>query len=270
VIAAVSTMKSTVVAAVFVNALGLIATPFATDTVDAQHADTSAATRAKPILRTAWDGRPNLSGVWGGPHVGAANMEVLHRLYRPEVAAMRAQNTESDDPVLHCGPYGYPRAITMVHPVQIVQAPGRLLLLAEYNHSFRVVPTDGRKPSTPPRPSYQGTSVGRWDGDTLVVDVTSFDGRVWLGHGLQKMGPEKTSGWITSDALHMVERWRLIDADTLEYEVVVNDPKMLTGPWTKKVVRYREAYDKIEEAVCVDDSLVRGLIADQEQQASPR
>jgi hypothetical protein len=157
----------------------------------------------------------------------------------------------------------------MVHPVQIVQAPGRLVLLAEYNHSFRFVPTDGGKPATSRR-SYQGTSAGRWEGDTLVVNVTNFDGRVWLGHGLQKMGPERTSGWITSDALRMTERWRLHDADTLEYEVTVHDSKMLTGPWTKKVIRHREAYDKIEEAVCVDDSLVRGLVADQEQRTSPK
>lgn len=255
-------MKKAIFAAIVVYAFWPVAAPAG----QAERPSSAAA----PVKRTAWDGHPDLSGVWGGPHVGAANMDLLHRLYRPDAAAIRSQHKETDDPVLHCEPYGYPRAITMVHPVQIIQSPGLVVLLAEYNHSFRVIPTDGRARADAARRSYQGTSVGRWDGDTLVVDVSGFNGEVWLGHGLQKMGPEGTSGWITSDALHMTERWRLRDRDTLEYEVVVEDPKMLTGPWTKKVVRYREGYDTIEEAVCIDDSLVRGLIADQQQRATPK
>jgi hypothetical protein len=264
------TVKKAVLAAVVVGALSFAPTSSVILVGQAQRSATDATAQAKPIPRTAWDGHPDLSGVWGGPHVGAVNMDLLHRLYRPEAASKRSQYKESNDPVLHCAPYGYPRAITMVHPVQVVQAPGLMLLLAEYNHSFRVIPTDGRQPQGIPRPSYQGTSRGRWEGDTLVVDITDFNGQVWLGHGLQKMGPAGTSGWITSDALHMVEHWRLLNRDTLEYEVVVEDPKMLVGPWTKKIVRYREAYDKIEEAVCVDDSLVRGLIAAQEKETTPK
>ena len=203
-------------------------------------------------------------------NVRETNLVALDRLYRPEVAPKRNQMSEKDDPVLRCAPYGYPRAITMVHPTQIVQAPGVVLMLAEYGHSFRVIPADGRKHPEVLHPSYQGNSVGHWEGDTLVVDVTGFNGQIWLGHGLQKVAPPRTRGWITSDALHVVERWRLLDADTLEYQAVVEDPEMLTGPWTTKIVRYREAYDKIEEALCIDASLIRGLIADQEEGTSPK
>jgi hypothetical protein len=216
---------------------------------------------AVPIPHTSWDGKPNLSGVWGGHNLNVreANLAALDALYRPEVAAQRQRLSEKDDPAMRCAPYAYPRAISMVHPVQILQTPNTVVILSEYSHSFRVVPTDGRPPAQPIKSTFQGTSVGHWESDTLVVDVSHFNGEAWMGHGQQRVAPGKPGVWFTSDALHIVERWRLVDGETLDYQAVVDDPKMLTGPWMSKITRYREPFDLISEAVCIEDSLEHDL-----------
>ena len=94
-----------------------------------------------------------------------------------------------------------------------------------------------------------------WEGDTLVVDVTGFNGQIWLTDGRDKPTPTSSGVWFTSDAMHQTERWRLIDVDTLEYQVTVEDPKMLIRPWTspKQIVkRGPPEVDRLGEGVCVD------------------
>ena len=95
-----------------------------------------------------------------------------------------------------------------------------------------------------------GSSVGRWDGDTLVVEVTNFNGKPWLGPAQPPKQPPQTS----SDALRVVERWRRPDGQSLEYEAVVEDVKMLTAPWTSPVHRWGMVpYHTVLESLCFLD-----------------
>jgi hypothetical protein len=218
------------------------------------------------------DGKPDLSGVWwsGGVSVKQNTLAALERLYKPEARAIMNKLTEDDDPTLRCIPYGYPRAMTLPsnQQFQIVHKPGLVVILNEYFHSFRVIPTDGATHPADIFPTYLGDSVGRWDGDTLVVDVTGFNGQIWLADGADKPNPTSTGGWFTSDALHVVERWRRVDADTLEYRATVEDSNVLTGPWTTPVIRVKRAPDaKIREAMCLDTTTY-GLTQKGRQQTS--
>ena len=96
-------------------------------------------------------------------------------------------------------------------------------MLTETYHSFKIIPTDGRPHRDDVAPSYRGDSVGHWEGDTLVVDTTNFTDANWMhAEGLVS---------FHSDALHIVERYRRVDANTIEVEATVEDPKVLTGPW---------------------------------------
>ena len=125
-----------------------------------------------------------------------------------------------------------PRAPVIVGAGQIVQRPGMMVVLTEYYHSFRLIPTDGSPHSADIIPTYFGDSAGRWEGDTLVVDVAGFNDKTWLADARDRPTPTSRGVWLHSDALHVTERWRMLDADTLQYQAVVEDPKMLTGPWT--------------------------------------
>src|SRR5580765_4600215 len=107
---------------------------------------------------------------------------------------------------------------------QIVQGPGWVALRNEMIHEARMIPTDGRKHVSPAIRTYMGDSVGRWDGSTLVVDTTNFNGRTGIGANGRAI--------YHSDALHVVERFTRVDANTLQYEAVIDDPKTWTRPFT--------------------------------------
>jgi hypothetical protein len=271
---------STAAAAVGAALLGLViftaaaSIPAAAQRRGGGEATTTPAT-AKPVPHTSWDGKPDLTGVWGGPLPAAqtpssqergSGVAELARLYQPWALEKSNRLPYVEDPRLHCGPYGFPRYIGLISLaaprnafyflLQIVQAPKQTAVLVEYIYSaFRIIPTDG---STHPQkipPSYFGDSVGRWEGETLVVDVTGFNGKTWLGGNLGNRPPGDVGGGsISSDALHVVERWSLVDGDTLEYQATVEDPKVLTGPWTtpKYLIRRAAPDAVIHEALCLD------------------
>jgi hypothetical protein len=240
---------------------------------------------AKPTPRTA-DGHPDLNGVWGGGGgQGAPNFVqkgdttiVVFQLdgadpyedrnlfkaldergvarkaaapnkppYKPELAAKlkEASDLQSKlDPAFYCKPEGVPR---MGAPNQIVQTPGQVVLLYEGRNTFRVIPTDGRPHRDDLEPTWNGDAVGRWEGDTLVVDVTNIIDESWLG----------ADGWFHSDALHVVERFRR-EGDTLTYSATVEDPKMFTGPWeiTPRTLRLMTdpADALVESPPCIERS----------------
>jgi hypothetical protein len=124
------------------------------------------------------------------------------------------------DPHARCMLPGVPRGGP--GGIQILQIPGHVVLFLEYDHVSRVIPIDGRPHVGPDVRLFMGDSVGRWEGNTLVVDTTNFTGRTWYD----------MVGTIQSDALHTVERFTPIDANTIEYVVTVDDPKLFTRPWT--------------------------------------
>jgi hypothetical protein len=228
--------------------------------VDAQNPP-SATKPAGPIVRGA-DGKPDLTGVWTPRGPGnAIEMRILgelERLYKPEAVKAMGDMGETDDPLLRCVPYGVPRSTaSSPWPFQIVQHPGMMVVLTEYYHGFRLVPYgEGLKHSEDIIPTYFGDSIARWDGDTLVVDVTGFNDKTWLADGRDHPTPQSKGRWPHSDALHVVERWRAVDGDTIEYEATVEDPKMLSGPWTTaKITARRTAVAKIGEGICYPDTL---------------
>jgi len=135
------------------------------------------------------------------------------------------ENTNEVDGVMHCKPAGVPR---MGPPQQIIQTPGQVAFLYDLaavsnvsGNYYRVMPTDGRPHRTDLDPSYLGDSVAHWEGDTLVVDVVGFNNLSWFASG----------GRFHSEAMHVIERFTR-DGDMLKYEVTVEDPNVLTKPWT--------------------------------------
>jgi hypothetical protein len=208
--------------------------------------------------KTAW-GEPNLTGVWKGESLGAGaggdtfNLTKLEELYKPEARERMNQLSAKDDPTMRCAPPAFPRAAMLGHPVQIVQRPGFAFVFTEAYPVFRIIPTTGR-PHTSEQylfPNHMGDSAGRWDGDTLVVDVISFNGEGWLASPQDKPTAASTGVWLTSASMHITERWRRVDAETLEYRATVEDTETLTMPWeTPAVMLKRQAVDRIEEAIC--------------------
>jgi hypothetical protein len=207
---------------------------------------------------TQW-GEPDLTGVWQGEALGAAsggdtfNLQTLEGLYTPDARARMKQMSAKDDPTLQCVPPAFPRAAMLGHRLQIIQRPGFALVFTEAYPTVRIIPTSGR-PHTAEQflfPSHLGDSTARWEGDTLVVDVTSFNGEGWLASGQDKPTSASAGVWLTSPAMHVVERWRRIDADTLEYQATVEDAETLTSAWQTPVVTLkRQSIDRIEEALC--------------------
>lgn len=214
--------------------------------------------QSKPIPRTSWDKKPDLTGVWQGAKLDARayGLAELEKFYRPEARARMKALTPKDDPVRHCMPYGYPRVVATGMPFQIVQSVGVLIVLNSHPHLYRHIPTDGRSHTEDIFPSYQGDSVGRWEGDTLVVDVMTMNGKIWLAAAEDRPTPGGAGGWITSEELHVVERWRLVDANTLEYQAVIEDPQVLTGPWTTpRIALKRAPIRTIDEGHCIPEGL---------------
>jgi hypothetical protein len=208
--------------------------------------------------QTPW-GEPDLTGVWQGEALGARggsdtfNLTTLEGLYTPDARARMKQTSATDDPTLRCTPPAFPRAAMLGQRLQIIQRPGFAFVFTEAYPVVRIVPTTGR-PHTAEQflfPSHLGDSTARWEGDTLVVDVISFNGEGWLASGQDKPTSTSTGVWVTSAAMHVIERWRRIDADTLEYQATIEDPETLTRAWeTPTVIFKRQSIDRIEEALC--------------------
>jgi hypothetical protein len=153
-----------------------------------------------------------------------------------------------DDPSALCLPLGVPRlALLGLFPAQIVQTPKQIVILYEYMSVFRVIPLDATHPDDL-LPSYMGNSVGHWDGDTLVVDVIGFNDKTWLAG----------AGTFHSDALHVVERYRRINKDRINYDVTIEDAKVLTKPWTLHSSMMLREGTRLEEYVCAENNLDPG------------
>jgi hypothetical protein len=210
------------------------------------------------VAQTSW-GEPNLTGVWKGETFGATsgrdtfNLAKLEAAYKPDALARTGAANAQEDPTLRCAPPSFPRAAMLGHPVQIIQSPGFAFVFTEAYPVARIIPTTGR-PHTSPQylfPNYMGDSTARWEGDTLVVDVTSFNGEGWLAGPQDRPTDASTGMWPTSQAMHVTERWRRVDADTLEYRATVEDPQMLTMPWeTPPVTLKRQPTARIQEVLC--------------------
>lgn len=148
------------------------------------------------------------------------------------------------DPAYNCFPPGPTRIFTLPRPFQIVQIPGEVLLLFEQDHWVRRIYTDGRGHPADWPFGWMGHSIGRWDRDTFVVDTTGLNDKTWID-GL---------GHPHTDALHVVERFRRLNHDTLQIDFTFDDPRAYTKPWTGKKVYtlMPKSFDIVEDVFCED------------------
>jgi hypothetical protein len=151
---------------------------------------------------------------------------------------------ETNDPVYHgCFPPGVPRVYLHPFPMQIVQVPGEVIILYEYDNLSRHIYTDGRSHQDGLSPTWMGDSVGKWEGSTLVADTTNFNDKTWV----DRIGHPHT------DALRVVERFRRVNHDNLEIEITVEDAKAYTRPW-KTELRYGLQSGSLLEQFCEDNN----------------
>jgi hypothetical protein len=210
----------------------------------------SIAIAQEPAPRTA-DGHPDLSGVWwpgrdlqvpplrtaaqpprpaapAAPAQPPVRRERFETFYNDAAKAKAKTLSDKDDPTLRCQSTAFGTLNVSLYNTgfvgQILQTPKFVVFLSETNPTFRVIPIDGRGHRDDQPPSSRGESIGRWDGDTLVVDTSNFSETNWM-HAEGEVS-------FHSDALHIVERYRRISKDTIEVEATIEDPKVLTKPWT--------------------------------------
>jgi hypothetical protein len=213
---------------------------------------TGAPNLGAPAPKTA-DGKPDLSGIWitednrPCPAEGCADMKVGQQFvdigwglkgglpYQPWAAALSRQRTAElrlNDPNSQCLPTGIVRMHTTPLFRKVVQTPGLLIILNERQVWYRQIFTDGRPLPADPQPTWNGYSVGRWDGDTLVVQSNGFRDGIWLD----------SNGSPMTEAAKITERFRRPDYGTLDITITVDDPKAYTAPWTT-TVRHLVALD---------------------------
>lgn len=157
---------------------------------------------------------------------------------------------DSNDPVnpttvsaVGCFPPGMPRLYLQPFPMEIVQTPGRVLMLFEFNHFIRQIFTDGRPHNTALGATWLGDAIGHWDGDTLVVDTIGFNDKTWVDR----------AGHPHSTDMHLVERIRRVDKTTLTDEITIEDPKAYTKPWGGQLTFALHPTWNITEMVCEDN-----------------
>jgi hypothetical protein len=174
------------------------------------------------------DGKPNLNGIWDHPYVPDVSKDGKDQKGAGELPFTPAgadnfknYDVSKFDYTGHCLPFGLMRSVNVGgYPIQVVQYGSYIALLFEQSNWFHVVAM-GRDHPKDLDPTWFGDSVGKWDGDTLVIDTIGFNGKTRLD----------TIGHPHSDQMHIVQRLKMTDADHIAYEVTVDDPKMYTKPW---------------------------------------
>jgi hypothetical protein len=206
----------------------------------------------------AADGKPNLNGIWQAlneanwdlePHAAAqgtvlalgAQFSIPPGIgvvdggsipYKPEALAKKKENFANRlklDPEVKCYMGGVPRSTYMPYPFQIIQGKDTIMIAYEFAGAVRVI--NMGKPSEAPTDSWMGWSNGRWEGETLVIDVTGLNDQTWFDR----------AGNYHSDALHVVERYTPRSPDTLMYEATIEDPNVFSRPWKISMPLYRRA-----------------------------
>jgi hypothetical protein len=171
---------------------------------------------------------------WGQAQFNAA---------KPSQGPRGVKLTETTDRVYKCSPPGMPYIYLQLFPMQIVQTPKEVIELFEYDHTVRHIFVDGRKHPADLTPSYNGHSIGHWEGDTLVVDTVGLNGKLWLDR----------VGHPDSDQMHVIEHIHRVDDKTLQVDFTFDDPKSYVKPWTA-LMRFRLRPDwEIIEDVCEDN-----------------
>ena len=216
-----------------------------------------------PTPRTA-DGKPDFSGIWepdrnrSCPPGGCADMQVPQEFfdigfslkdgppYQPwaaEARRTRAEQNGKDDPVSSCKPGGIVKLHTTPQLRKIIQIPGLLVTLNEMEAQYRQIFIDGRPLPPVDKRSFNGYSVGKWEGDTLVVETTGFLDGIWLDR----------NGSPLTDAARITERIRRVNYGTMEIDVTIDDPKAYSRPWTFRLIHRIVVDTDLIDYVCTEN-----------------
>jgi hypothetical protein len=216
----------------------------------------------KPVPRTP-EGKPDFTGVYGygqGGGRGAPAPAADGGLPRaptlqPGAEKFKVVRGPNDTgQYATCMPPGVPQTFFVPYYFQIVQAPKHVVILHEYLHLYRVIPTDGSAHPPDPDPTWMGNSVGRWEGDTLIVDSIGFNDKTEI------------NGYRHTEALHVVERFKRPDADTLNYEATIEDPNVFAGPWLiSRAFPFLPEHDSVDEFVCENNRDYRDLFGEEKK-----
>jgi hypothetical protein len=223
--------------------------------------------KAGPFARLP-DGKPNLQGIWDAATFAPAFDIEDHPVaqfeippgkgvivdpadgkipYQPWAAKKKKDLLEHhmfQDPEAHCTLAGVPRQMYAPFGFQIFQPTGYVVIFFEAFHAYRIIDLSGRPHAPADIKMFQGDSRGHWEGDTLVVDVTNQNDQTWFD----------MAGNFHSDAIHVVERYTPVDADTINYEATITDPKVYTRPWKIAfgIRRNKQAGFELMEFACVE------------------
>jgi hypothetical protein len=220
----------------------------------------------------AGDGKPNLNGIWQAMNTANWNIEAHAAAmgpivelgaagsipagtgvvdgvipYKPEALAKRNENAANYlklDPEIRCYLPGVPRAIYQPFPFQIIQSPKHIMFVHEFAGAVRTVYMTNHTEA--PFDSWMGWSNGKWEGETLVIDTTGFNGKTWFDR----------AGNFAGKSLHVVERINARSPETLNYEATIEDPETFTRPWKMSMPLYRrvEKNAQLSEFRCVEFS----------------
>ena len=176
--------------------------------------------------RTSWAREVYLSRMTGRPHEGKEAIEPAY----------------GNDPIMACNPKGLLRLFMYTNPAEFIHTASgdRILMTFQSQGSTRNIWMDGRALPVNPEPRWNGYSVGRWEDDTLVIDTVGFDDRAWLDQ----------YGNVYSTDMHLEERWRRVDRDTLEAVYTINDPTSYTRPWVSTTKTWNRQAHELREIFC--------------------
>jgi hypothetical protein len=170
---------------------------------------------------------------------GQAQFDAAKTSFGPHAFPLK----ETNDPIYHtCTPPGYPRVLLHPFPFQIIQTPGEIVMLFEYDSIRHQIFTDGRPHDATLGPQWMGDSIGHWEGDTLVTDTVNFNDKTWI----DRMGHPHT------EQLRVVERIRRVDHDHLVDDLTFEDPKAYTKPWSGQLKFVLEPKWTLGEYFCED------------------
>jgi len=222
----------------------------------------------------AWDGHPDLNGIWqaigtahwdiqdhpasaGPPELGATfaippgqgvveGNEIPYQAWALEKKKQNLENRLTEDPEAKCYLPGVPRATYLPYPFQILQGDRKIMIVYGYAEANRTIHMDKENPEPAPIDSWMGRSHGRWDGDTLVVEAAGFNGQAWFDR----------VGNFASDTLRVVERYTPMGPNAIHYEATIEDENVFTRPWKISMPLYRRLEEKarVLEYKCVEFS----------------
>jgi hypothetical protein len=248
--------------------LGLLVSPLSGQWISYPTAGVPRTPDGKPDLEAVCprmpDGKPDLSGLWimqtkreGNPNFPgcepvadefiniAANLKggLPYQAWAADLVKKRRTEQRVNDPMSRCKPIGPIRLYTWNGPRKFVESHGLLIIMNEFDSTYRQIFSDGRPLPADPNPSWNGYSSGRWEGDTLVVETAGFRDGIWLD----------ATGNPMTDAAKITERFRRINFGRMEIEITVDDPKAYTKPWTVKLNQVIKLDTDLLDFICGDD-----------------